>query len=238
VRAALAGNDEALGQFEAALHAGKLWLRGRERTRTTGGMTTHEQRLPALELGRRGVARGHLDRPEQIFMLRIEEVPDHLADGAAWTDTLRRRESDYLRLFEYEPPFVAVGSPPPLHEWRRRDSYLHEKVATGMVLQGVSGCPGTVSGRARVVLTPDDPSALEVAEILIAPITDPSWTPLFMGAAAVVCDVGAPFSHAAIVSRELGIPCVVSVANATARIPDGALIEVDGTTATVRILEA
>ena len=83
---------------------------------------------------------------------------------------------------------------------------------------------------------PIDPSALEVADILIAPITDPSWTPLFMAAAGVVCDVGAAFSHAAIVSRELGIPCVVSVANATARIPDGALIEVDGTTATVRVL--
>jgi pyruvate,water dikinase len=237
VRAALAGNDEALGQLEAALHAGKLWLRGRERTRTTGGMTTHEQRLPALELGRRGVARGHLDSPEQIFMLTIDEVPGYLADGAAWTDRLRDRERRYLELFEYEPPFVVAGSPPPLHEWKRRDTNHHEKVTAGAVLQGVSGCPGTVTGRARVVLSPDDPSALEVAEILIAPITDPSWTPLFMAAAGVVCDVGAPFSHAAIVSRELGIPCVVSVANATARIPDGALIEVDGTTATVRVLE-
>ena len=132
---------------------------------------------------------------------------------------------------------MVAGSPPPFHDWKRRDADHHEKVSPGALLQGVSGCPGTVTGRARVLLTPDDPSALEVAEILIAPITDPSWTPLFMAAAGVVCDVGAPFSHAAIVSRELGIPCVVSVANATARIPDGALIEVDGTNATVKILE-
>ncbi|HVS41008.1 MAG TPA: PEP/pyruvate-binding domain-containing protein [Candidatus Dormibacteraeota bacterium] len=236
VRAALAGN-EALGQFEAALNAGKLWLRGRERTRTTGGMTTHEQRLPALELGRRAVARGHLDRPEQIFMLTIDEVPDFLANGTAWTERLRERERQYMTLFDYEPPFVVAGSPPPFHDWKRRDANHHEKVSPGAVLQGVSGCPGTVTGRARVLLTPDDPTALEVGDILIAPITDPSWTPLFMAAGGVVCDVGAPFSHAAIVSRELGIPCVVSVANATARIPDGALIEVDGTAATVRILE-
>ena len=86
MRAALAGTPEALGQFEAALNAGKLWLRGRERTRTTGGMTTHEQRLPALELGRRAVDHGHLDRPEQIFMLTIDEVPSFLANGAPWTE--------------------------------------------------------------------------------------------------------------------------------------------------------
>ncbi|MFF2028613.1 PEP-utilizing enzyme, partial [Streptomyces sp. NPDC058171] len=79
--------------------------------------------------------------------------------------------------------------------------------------------------------------ALEPGEILIAPITDPSWTPLFVAASAVVVDVGAPFSHAAIVSREIGIPCIVSATDATKRIPNGALIEVDGTTGVVTVLE-
>lgn len=237
VRAALAGDEEALGQFEAALHAGKLWLRGRERTRTTGGMTMHEQRLPALELGRRGVAGGHLERPEQIFMLTVDELPAYLADGAAFTDTVREREQAYLRLFEYEPPFVVNGAVPPLSEWVRRDSKISTRAAVGETLTGVSGCPGVATGRARVMLTPDDPSALEPGEVLVAPITDPSWTPLFVAAEAVICDVGSPFSHAAIVSRELGIPCVVSVTGATERIPDGALVEVDGAAATVRVLE-
>jgi pyruvate,water dikinase len=68
-------------------------------------------------------------------------------------------------------------------------------------------------------------------------MTDPAWTPLFVPAAAVVVDVGAPLSHAIIVSRELGIPCVVSVNEATQRIPDGALVEVDGTTGVVTVLE-
>ena len=88
-----------------------------------------------------------------------------------------------------------------------------------------------------MLTSPDDPSALEPGEILIAPITDPAWTPLFVAASAVVVDVGAPFSHAAIVSRELGIPCVLSAAEASKRIPGGALIEVNGDTATVTILE-
>jgi pyruvate,water dikinase len=68
-------------------------------------------------------------------------------------------------------------------------------------------------------------------------MTDPAWTPLFVAAGAVVVNVGAPLSHAIIVSRELGIPCVVSVNQATARIPDGALVEVNGDTGTVTVLE-
>ena len=78
---------------------------------------------------------------------------------------------------------------------------------------------------------------LEPGEILVAPLTDPSWTPLFVAAEGVVVDVGAVMSHAVIVSRELGIPCAVSVTDATRRIPDGALIEVDGSTGTVTILD-
>jgi pyruvate,water dikinase len=87
-----------------------------------------------------------------------------------------------------------------------------------------------------VVLDPSDPSQLGPGDVLVAPITDPSWTPLFLPAAAVVVEVGSPFSHAAIVSRELGIPCVVSAGGATQRIPDGALVEVDGTTGTVTVI--
>jgi len=86
-------------------------------------------------------------------------------------------------------------------------------------------------------MDPADAVDLEPGEVLVAPITDPAWTPLFLPSAAVVVDVGALMSHAVIVSRELGIPCVVSVENATERIPDGALVEVDGTAGTVTILE-
>jgi pyruvate,water dikinase len=72
--------------------------------------------------------------------------------------------------------------------------------------------------------------------VLIAPQTDPSWGPILVPAAAVVVNVGAMGSHAMIVSRELGIPCVVSVEDATARIPDGAMVRVDGNAGTVTLL--
>ena len=104
------------------------------------------------------------------------------------------------------------------------------------VVQGVPGCPGIYQGIARVVTDSHDPTALEPGDILVAPITDPSWTPLFVPAGGVVVDVGAPLSHAIIVSRELGIPCVVSATDATKRIPDGATIEVNGDVGTVTVI--
>src|SRR5207302_9118374 len=107
--------------------------------------------------------------------------------------------------------------------------------ASGDTLIGIAGCPGTYTGTARVVLSPDDPTGLEPGDILVAPITDPAWTPLFVPAGAVVVDVGAQISHAVIVSRELGISCVVSVTDATRRIPDGAAVIVDGTAGTVTV---
>ena len=107
----------------------------------------------------------------------------------------------------------------------------------GEVLQGVPGCPGTARGTARVVLDPYDPGDLNPGDIMVAPLTDPAWTPLFMTAAGVVVDVGGQISHAVIVSRELGLPCVVSVEHASVRIPDGATIEVNGDTGQVTVLD-
>ena len=130
-----------------------------------------------------------------------------------------------------------MATPPPNTAWARKGANRAPVGAVGDVLAGLAGCPGVARGRARVVLDPSDPGALEPGDILVAPMTDPAWTPLFVPAGGVVVNVGAPLSHAIIVSRELGIPCVVSVNEATERIPDGAVIEVDGNNGTVTILE-
>lgn len=238
IRDALKDDAATAAQFEAIFNAAALWMRGRERARTTAAMAMHEIRLPALELGRRGADAGHLKSADQIFMLFASELDDYLADPGTFTETLAERETSYLELFDYIPPFVVAGEAPDLSTWERVDSAALPPLPAGGEIIGVSGCNGTARGRARVLLSPDDPSALQPGEILIAPITDPSWTPLFVAAAGVVVNVGAPFSHAAIVSRELGIPCVVSASNATKRIADGALVEVDGSTGKVTVLES
>ena len=105
------------------------------------------------------------------------------------------------------------------------------------MLTGAPASAGVARGRARVVTDTAQIAAFEPGEILIAPQTDPSWTPLFMVAAGVVVDVGAMGSHAMIVSRELGIPCAAGVGEATKRIPDGTLLEVDGSSGKVTVLE-
>ena len=107
----------------------------------------------------------------------------------------------------------------------------------GDTLQGFGGCPGVTEGIARIVTDPSTPGSLGTGDILIAPLTDPSWTPLFVPAEAVVVDVGGQMSHAVIVSRELGMPCVVAVTNATQIIRDGSRIRVDGSSGVVTILD-
>jgi rifampicin phosphotransferase len=112
------------------------------------------------------------------------------------------------------------------------------KLSAGERLTGVGGCAGVVRARARVILDPTDPTLLEPGDILVCPITDPAWTPLFVPAGGIISNMGGVMSHAVIVSRELGIPCIVNVPNATDVIPDGALVEMDGATGVVVVLEA
>jgi phosphohistidine swiveling domain-containing protein len=235
VAAMVSADEEAAGTFGAGLRSGRLHLQGRERTKTTIIKIVHEMRLAARELGRRAAEAGHLTDAAHVFMLKEAELDEFVAYPEAWGDVLAHREEQYLALWELEPPFILDGVVPPLSEWSRRDR-TEPTAAPGDVLTGISGCPGVATGRARVILDPSDPGALEPGDILVAPITDPAWTPLFVPAAAVVVDVGAQISHAVIVSRELGLPCVVSVTGATRRIPDGAMIQVDGTSGTVTLL--
>jgi pyruvate,water dikinase len=168
-------------------------------------------------------------------MLLADEVDDFLVDPATYTDKLAEREVDYQSLYQLDPPYIVNGAAPPLSTWRRRGEGDVTPVRVGDVLKGVAGSPGEATGRARIMLDLSDPSVLEPDDILIAPSTDPSWTPLFLVAGAVVTDIGAVGTHAVIVSRELGIPCVPSIADATRRIPDGATITVNGSLGTVTV---
>jgi pyruvate,water dikinase len=121
--------------------------------------------------------------------------------------------------------------------WPLRAAQLAKPVIAGDVITGVPGSPGQAQGRARVITDPAHPGTLEPGDILIAPVTDPSWTPLFVVAGAVIVDVGALLSHAIIVSRELGIPCVVSTVDASKRIPDNSVVTVDGDSGLVTVVD-
>jgi pyruvate,water dikinase len=230
------GNEELIGMFEGALVAGNM-MKFRERTKTNLVRVINESRVIFYELGNRMCAEGCLNEPTHIFMLLDEELESFIANPEDFTDKLAERASDYEQLWTVEPPFfVKDGNIPPITEWEVRGEDEMERARVGETLQGVPGCSGIYRGIARVVTDPADPRGLEPGEILVAPLTDPAWTPLFMTAGAVVVNVGGQISHAVIVSRELGLPCVVAATDATKRIPDGAEIEVNGDTGQVTLL--
>lgn len=229
--------EELAGQFEASLVAASQ-LAARERTKTNIIRVVHEGRMVFRELGRRHFEAGDLTDPQHVFMLLDDEVEAFVADPPSFTDTLAERHRAWRELWGLVPPFfIRDGVVPPLSEWARRGESDVVPAVAGDVIRGVSGCPGTFTGRARVVTDASAPGDLGPGDVLVAPLTDPAWTPLFMAVGAVVVDVGGQISHAIIVSRELGLPCVVSATGATERIPDGALVAVDADHGSVTVLE-
>jgi len=237
IAAMVEADPETHGQFMAALGSAKIFMPGRERTKTNNIKLVHEARVALQEWGTRCVAAGTFPAVNSYGLLTKEEQYAFLDDPTGFHDKLVERETLMAEYSELQEPFLFVSDPGAPADMPRRDAVETIELTADEVLQGMPGCPGVARGIARVVLDSFDPTALEPGDILVAPITDPSWTPLFVPAAAVVVDVGAALSHSIIVSRELGIPCVVSATDATKRIPDGALIEVSGDTGVVTILE-
>jgi len=237
IGAMLEADPEAQGQFLAGAHGASVLMPGRERTKTNCVKFIQEARMAARELGQRMVGRGVYPEITSFAMLRFSEQHQAIDNPDGWREIIEQRQGIFDIATGKQEPFVIVGESEPLSSWPDRDAVVVEPLQSGDSIQGFPGCPGISEGRARVILDSHDPTALEPGDVLIAPLTDPSWTPLFVPAAGVVVDVGAALSHAIIVSRELGIPCVVSATDATKRIPDGARIQVDGDTGVVTVLD-
>ena len=235
VRARIADDPETAATFEAALRSAQLFLAGRERAKTNVVRVINEARVALYEYGRRLVERGVIDDVEQLFMVTDDELDALRAAPESFRDLIASRWQQYRSLFDLEPLFVVDGRVPSLDEMPRRDAKQVARADVGTVLRGAAASGGTATARARVVRDAADPQGFEPGDVLVAPQTDPSWVPLMVPASAVVVNVGAQGSHAMIVSRELGIPCVVSIADATEVIPDGAMVTVDGNAGTVTI---
>jgi pyruvate,water dikinase len=231
----LSGDPETSGAFAASYASSGVWQATRERCKSNNIAAIHEVRICFDEIGRRMVAAGHLVAIEQIYMLLESELGQYLKDPASFKEVLAERFVDHQALALLDPPYIIGIDVPPLSQWKRRDNSAAETVKVGDILKGVACSAGEYTGTARIILDPFDPSGLEAGDILVTLNTDPSWTPLFLASGAVVVNLGAVGSHASIVSRELGIPCVASVADATKKIPDGANITVNGSTGTITI---
>lgn len=183
------------------------------------------------------VAEGKLDDRRSFFMVTADELPTLLRDPSSLAATIAERRAKYDELDARIPPFFFEGAMPDVSTWPLRGASAARPAGPDEVLTGIGVASGVATGTVRIVTDPGDPRGIEPGDVLVAPITDPAWTPLFLAATAVVVDVGALQSHAAIVARELGIPAVVSVTNATSLLTDGATVEVDGDRGTVRVTD-
>jgi phosphohistidine swiveling domain-containing protein len=174
-----------------------------------------------LEFGRRLVQAGILDSPEGVFHLKLNELeriggkwPPPSDIAAELRASMMRRKQERARLEGMplvDPRLLLQGSP-----------------EGDALLRGMPGSPGVAEGPARIVLDGLEFDKVVPGDVLIAPYTNPSWTPLFQRAVAVVVDSGSAASHAAIVAREYGIPAVMATVDGTKRLVDGQRVRVDG----------
>ncbi|MGQ0804160.1 MAG: PEP/pyruvate-binding domain-containing protein [Actinomycetota bacterium] len=205
------------------------FLRLREAVKSTVLQIGGEERRVVRELARRLVERGALEHDGDEFLLSSEEL-DRLALGHSGPDRLaiQRRRAALDAARDASPlPELFSGFP-------SAEAETDIEMVDG-VLSGWATSPGRVTGTARVVRDLADAHDLVRGEILVGHSTDPSWTPLFLTAAAIVMEEGGPLSHAAIVAREFNLPAVLNVKGATRTISTGTLITVDGSRGTVEV---
>jgi pyruvate,water dikinase len=184
-----------------------------------------------LELGRRWTERGLVNQADDIFYLTLDEMEETASSPCCRRELAQTRREEHETNKTRPWPDIILGG---------REIYAEAAVPAEAVdggLSGVAGSPGIVTGVARVIRGPEEFGKLQKNDILVAPLTNPVWTPLFAVAGAVITEVGGILSHGAIVAREYGIPAVMSIAGATKCIQEGQRITVDGNRGIV-LLEA
>jgi nucleoside-diphosphate-sugar epimerase/phosphohistidine swiveling domain-containing protein len=200
-------------------------LREREIRRDKVVRSTWLLRSLLRELGRRLVDRQVLTEADDVFYLLVDEL-EALPPNV--TELVARRRQDQKMLADARPPSAFSG------HWTPDDDT--SATGSGDVLQGVGVCGGQVRGTVRIINEHNIDDLLP-GEILVAEVTDVGYTPVFEYAGAVVTNLGGTMSHAAIVAREFGVTCVVDARDATRRLANGDLVEVNGATGEVRILK-
>jgi pyruvate,water dikinase len=210
----------------------RCYLKLRENSRFYHIMAFGVARKKILEIEAQLLRSGRLRCKDDVFLLRLSELHALRSGRLGWLDLedrVRERRLEQARLAQITPPrTIGIAS-------RQRGS--GEEVSDASCLRGQGASPGGYEGVARVILDPSIDVALRPGEVLVAPYTDPAWTPLFLSAGAAVVEVGSYLSHAGTIAREFGMPCVVDVPDCTRRIQTGARVAVDGDRGHVRILD-
>jgi len=215
----------------------QAFITGREKNKALLMMGIHGVKNVFFELSRRLHESGQLRERLDLYFLTRKEILQLCREPAFDPyDRIPARRKTWERNRRIRLPETFRGRPVPL-----TDPELvppDDPAGAETVLTGLAVSPGRVTGKARVITDPRTDTHIEEGEILVAPVTDAGWTPLFLIASAIVVDVGGLLSHGSIVAREYGIPGVLNVFTATKRIETGQIITVDGDRGTVRIHRA
>jgi pyruvate,water dikinase len=187
-------------------------------------------RAAARRIGTVLAEAGTIDEPEDVFYLTLEEI---VAGPRQVTDLLARRKERRRRFQQLDVPpwWEGIPTPRPV-AGPAKDT---DRDPDDTIIEGIGVSAGVVEGTVRVVMDPDF-ADFEGDEVLVAPTTDPSWASVLYLSKALVVDIGGALSHAAIVARELGIPCVVNTGDGTTRLRTGDQVRVDGSSGRVEIL--
>ena len=219
--------------FEKILEKTQKYIVTRENLKTTWVRGISAMRTLYLVIASKFVEEEILETIDHIFFLKMTEVSDIIA-GTLKKDELGERIQKRIEeknMYEHlDVPEVIVGKPLPLEE-------LKYEIESKERLEGMGCSHGVVTGKARVVLDPHKCSEFKEGEILVAPITDPGWSPFFVTAGGLVMELGGTLSHGVIIAREYGIPAIVGVKDATKIIKTGQVITVDGNKGAVYIRE-
>jgi len=214
--------------FRFMLRQAQIFVSYREKTKSLMMEVTHHGRQLFREVGRRLWQQGILGDPQDLYFLTLDEVLQLLEAGPQGLDVaalVRRRRAEFVRNQRIRLPESFQGRPKPLRDV--------PPLTYSRVLRGIPVSPGVVTGPARVIVDPRKDATIRPGEILVAPVTDAGWAPLFLVAAGLVVDVGGPLSHGSTVAREYGLPTVVNVKVATQLLRTGQTITVNGSTGEV-----
>jgi rifampicin phosphotransferase len=238
VRAALATDPERLDRFESLL----------EYARQIGSLTeVHNYwidrraqsslRRFVMRVGRRLVEIGVINAAADCLYLYRAEVPAILRAPADRRAVVEERRAALAGWAKIRPP-RQIGNPTTVTGEANADRFDGPRYTSTDIdeIRGTGASAGIVRGRARVTLGQGDFGAVQPGDIIVCPSSNPSWVPLFAIAGGLITDTGGVLSHAAVVAREFALPAVVGTGDATQRIADGRLVEIDGTSGIVRLL--
>ncbi len=217
--------------FRFLLPRAQRWVALREWTKSL--VVRHARLVDPLvdEIAHRLVTRGVIGEADDVFFLTNEEIEEILLLGPQrdYRDRIARRRREFETARHFVFPERFRGYPKPEVAVPGDDGVTE--------LRGTPVSAGVVVARARVVLDPQRDGPLRPGEVLVAPVTDAGWTPLFALASGLVVDIGSALSHGSTVAREYGLPAVANVRTATRTIRTGDLVQVDGNEGVIRILE-